>query len=194
MNATSKELLADHRALESEFQIDHFVIGRAGDDWGKYQQALRQIDTLESAIVEDRLIIAELKHEILIANPERSALEKARTTANVERLARAERVIVEKIRNLEHLKSIAVKLQDSIGDLDEPRRYELERALWEHRLKMRAAIDVLLGGNVSRETLELMISCPIDMRARLVGMLDRPHELRAFAINHDADKLLEVEP
>lgn len=194
MNATSKELLVDHRTLESAFQIDHFVIGRAGDEWGRYQQALRQIDTLESAIVEDRLIIAELKHEILVANPERSAIEKARTTANVERLARAERVIVEKLRNLEHLKSIAAPLQDSIGELDEGRRYELDRGLWEYRLKMRAAIDVLMAGGVSRETLELMIACPIDMRARLVGLLDRPQELRAFALNHDAEKLLEVAP
>lgn len=165
--------MKDFQRFHSKFQIDHFIIGRAGTPWGQYQQCLREIHAREAANREDRK-----RHESLGAlNPEREEII---------------RTMEDRTREISRFRELAEMLKESIGDVNEERRDELDQDLWMHRLRMKAATDIICHGRPSTETVELMLACPIEMREKLIAELADQDSLKAFALTHDSRPLIET--
>ena len=81
------------------------------------------------------------------------------------------RQLCETIRDCEretgHLYDYAVKLKEEVGDLTDERRRQLDVQFWQARLRRNAALDMASGngfGEISRGTLDLLWSVPLEMR------------------------------
>lgn len=166
-------LLRDHRRFHSPFQIRHFIIGRAGTPWGQYQQCLREINARRMADIGDEnrsVNTHEEKKDLIATRDERS-------------------------RELDLFVKLAVQLRDEIiaehGELTPETIEALDRDLWMHRLRMMAAMDLIRIGAVGSETLELALSCPIEMRKELVDEIENDKDgLKAFALSFDSRPLI----
>ena len=133
------ELLKDHQPFHSEFQMDHFITIRAGGTpWGMYRQALRELDSRKSALLEHY--------------SKRQSLEMQKNTLD--------RTIADQEREFKHFYAQAVALKNDLGELTPERKAQLERETWLHRLKMKAAIELRTIGRVSEDTMETLLALP----------------------------------
>ncbi len=169
-------LLKDHRRFHSPFQIRHFLIGRAGTPWGQYQQCLREIHTRRLADREDQKRQNEAWFE------DRNDIGAARDERSIE---------------LDIFVKVALELRAQIiaehGELTPETIDRLDADLWMHRLRISAATDLFRFGSVSSETIELMLSCPIEMRKDLLDEVQNDKEgLKAFALSLDSRPLIET--
>lgn len=188
------ELLADYRPFHSAFQIDHFIVGRAGTPWGRYQQALREIATREDAQADERIDLAEV--ELGLEHPELSIEEdpggrtlgiyhEARLRIHVGRLeARRERLrrsIADRQREIARFTALATALRAELGELTEERKATLERETWLWRLLFKAATDLIACGGLTTETVDLMIALPADLRETALAEIENRDRLKAWA-------------
>lgn len=166
--------MKDHRRFHSPFQIRHMIIGRAGTAWGQYQQCLREIHARRMATAEDakRLIEAIGLEQQDIAMAMKERVDELHLFIDIAKNLRAQIIA-------EH------------GELTMETIDRLDADLWMHRLRISAAMDLFRFGAVSSETIELMLSCPIEMRKALLDEVENDKEgLRAFALSLDARPLI----
>ena len=178
-----KALLDDHQTGMSDWQDDYLVTARAGGTvYGQYKQALRELYkrvrglrelTCDRRILEIKIREAAADRDDFdeCATPfsrERAAVEHDRAKMQLEE---ADRAIADTKRELIRFFQQAVFLKSLVGGLAPDRRRELEREMWEYRIKEMAVIDYLSAGRLSSRTVEMLHACPIDMRFALLKAL-----------------------
>lgn len=185
-------LLADHQEFHSDLQMDCFITARSGGTtYGMYKQALRELVSRRRALLEDYLRLQELRLDIeeledITATTtrafRRSELELARKTAEAQDL---ERAMNDRAREFGRFLSQARVLKAQLGDLSDERRAMLEAELWQHRLKMRAGLELLTLGRLEANTIELVGSLPADVRRPLTEAIASRGELMTWVQSYE---------
>jgi hypothetical protein len=216
------ELLKDHQLYHSDFQIDNFITLRSGGTpYGQYKQALRELDKrkrgLKELYSEKALLqidIDEFEHEIIKTEGsyfmkdcdyelERNKVKRGQKIMQMEDL---DRNIKDTEREFSRFYSQAASLKEQIGELTPEKRKKLDEEMWEFNIKKLAAMDVATLGHVQKNTLELIMAVPIEMRLKtleelkpqnrkaLIDWLEQSHE-QAFEVKElvtvHVQKLLE---
>lgn len=176
------DLLADLQSGHSAFQMDAFIV-QSGNwtPYGRYMQALRELDKRRRGIVELKFQLeqlqldAERNHRWRITSSGRRArsLESRRLS---HAFAECERKLKDTERERDHFFLIASELKAELGELTSDRRETLEAETWEVRARTMAAIDVAASGGVSHATAELIAALPDTMRRRCIGWLKQGRE------------------
>ena len=152
MNEELAGLLRDHRMFHTEFQMDYFITGRSGEtDWGKYRQALRELEKRHRAL-------EDLYHEL--AQKERE-------------LRRHKALIADTEREFARFYEQASILKDLLGELDDEMKARLDAQEWEAQARAKMAKELMAHGRLSDRTLDLLVSLPREMKTRLVDEMNR---------------------
>ena len=174
MNAQSlNALLADHQIYHSDLQMDAFITGKSGGTpYGEYKQALREL-TSRYRTLKDLYASRELLE---------LATRKAEIELTQKRLAAQdlEATIADTCREFARFYKQAETLKDDVGELTPERRNELDVAMWVHRVKCMAALDVLTAHMPSRSTVELIAALPPDSRREVMHAINDPKSLVAW--------------
>lgn len=166
-----KTLLGDHRHFHSELQLDRFVIGAAGHPWHQYQQALRELETRWEALKLEEIEMEEARLDIDEAEEDkRGQLQKARAIVKLEGMERRQK---DRLREFAHIFGRAEALRDWVGELDDARRAELDKAAWLHRTKSRIALETIVHGCASIDTAESTFLFEVSDRVTLGNFLNR---------------------
>ena len=155
-----KGLLKDHQPAHSEYQIDHFIIGKSGDAWAQYKQCLREIsarwDSLQTLREDLELLDAESGFEFWrLKKPSAARIAAARKDRRRAALLQS---VATTERELEQFVDRAQQLKAAIGDVDDVRRGQLERASWYATARKTAAVEMFCAGTVSKPTMEFILS------------------------------------
>lgn len=190
-------LLADHQLYHSDFQMDSLITVRAGGTrYGCYKQSLRELwkryRGLRDLYVQHEMLSIDVDELNSRASETEFDRRRVAVQAASKRLALFEiqKNIEDTEREFSRFYSQAAALKDCIGDLDAPRRAELDREMWEHRLRSAAAMDFMALGRLSQNTIELFHACPVEMRNRLAAELlnsDRHQELIAWYMSYSPE-------
>jgi hypothetical protein len=152
-------LLELHVHGHTPFQIEHFVLHRAGEchPWGMFRQALRELRTRAMNFVEtlDRLPDG---------SPDALPL--------VDRCKWADR-LSEFTAFLNHARG----LYEKFGHLSKDEWAREEESFWLHRLKVQAAIDLRSSGRVSSGVWGVVPALPDGIRQELFKALTNPSAL-----------------
>lgn len=188
-----QELLKDHQLFHSEFQMDNFIIRKAGGltAYGQYKQALRELSKRYRGLKQ---LGIERALQNLDARPvERGATEKEhlQQAKALMALEDMDAQIADTERELNHFCQRALALKKHVGELTPERRRELETELWLNQIKGMAALDYMTMGRLSRETMEMVLSLSVDLRRpMLVQLKDAPATV-AWLEGQPAEYLLE---
>lgn len=161
-----ERLLADYQAKHSQYQIDNFIIGKAGDGWARYQQALREIDDRHRGLIEKKesLEIHELSRPKRIWGISRRARRlREIATLRHERVSEyALRDIHDTERELNRLIELAEVLRSRWGrnDLTPGKRAALDADSWRIKALKMAALDIFISGRIGQRTAELIGALP----------------------------------
>lgn len=166
-------LLADHQRYHSEFQISYFMIASNGlTPYGMYKQCLRELDRRHSILCElygERELL-EMQLRERWWNPWLRRLSIRLRVGHARRMMQFRQLcenITDSERETEQLYEHAVDLKKHVGELTDERRRELDVEFWQAKLRRNAALDVASGsglGEMSRGTLDLLWSVPLEMR------------------------------
>jgi hypothetical protein len=169
-----ERLLIDYQARHSQYQIDNFIIGKAGDGWARYQQALHEIDDRYRGLVEKResLEIHELSRPKRIRGFGRKA-RRLRELSEIrhERVAEfALRDIRDTERELNRLVELAEALRSRWGrdELTPSKRAALDAESWRIKAIRMAALDIFVSGRISRASAELIGALPDNDRKQVL--------------------------
>jgi len=180
---TLSDLLADHREFHSNLQMDAFITFRSGGTlYGCYKQALRELNTRSSALrsrytqwaltqidtdewrVKTKDNFTNRRNQIKLAEARVALDECRRVIADTER---------EFLRFYGQCLSIreALAAQGVTFPLDSATRDRLDREMWEHQLKARAATELMAQGRLANTTIELIQCCPRELKQRIEDWL-----------------------
>ena len=170
-----KTLLQDHQLYHSEFQQDYFITVRAGGTtYGMYKQALRELFKryrgLKELYTEKELLQVDIDEleTLTVDNEYEQRRNKIKLTQKVMAMEDLERNIHDTEREYKRFWQQADALKQQIGELTDEKRNELDRQMWEYKLKEMAAIDLVSQGRLSNNTYEMLIACPVDMKFRIL--------------------------
>jgi hypothetical protein len=173
--------MADHRRFHSEYQIDHFVIGKFGETpYSQYCQALRELESREWALKQEVLELQRLEIERKNLDPHSVFFEVDLAQAEIRR-SQLERIIKDRERELGHVFCIARALKKELGEIDYAKRSELEAEAWEEKTKAKAALECASSGYLSPATLEAVASLKSESREMVL----------AFAHPNNRESLLD---
>lgn len=169
------KLLEDFQTKHSQFQIDNFIVGNAGDDWACYKQALRELAGRKNNLItlKERLEISDLGPSIIkkfIRAFRRKPLRQIDANRNAR--ARAELVsqIAETERELSRFLELARRLKRKFESLSEADRAELEAKSWLAKARRLAFVDSIINhGQPTKQTVEFILALPKDMQAEALG-------------------------
>lgn len=174
-------LLDDHVLSHSDLQIDHFIVQSAGGvtEYGQYKQVLREIHTRTGTLRERTLDLEKAELDIFDAEDAVDAADtpRAKRRAEIEltkkrfAIQEAERARVDSQRELERFVDHGRRLKASLGVLTNERKAELEREMWLLKIAEYAALDLLTSPSLSRSTIEIIRSLPVDMRGELAHVI-----------------------
>jgi hypothetical protein len=151
--ARLEELLDDHQHHHSTFQMDHFITTRSGGTpYGMLKQALRELSSRKRALRE------------LYASRATQRIELAKRTMA---LADLDKNIEDTEREFNRFFQQADKLKKQVGELTPEKRTQLDQEMWEHQIRATAACEVVATGRVGKNTAELVLSLPREMRRQL---------------------------
>lgn len=74
-------------------------------------------------------------------------------------------------REFQRFYAQACALKQQIGELTPEKRNELDRDMWEYKLKEMAAIDFLSQGRLGNVTVEMIAAAPMEMRKELMRLI-----------------------
>src|SRR5262249_40084298 len=115
-----------------------------------------------------------------------------------ELLADVDRAILESKKELERFHEqadglrAAMEQQGITFPLDRETKHRLDCEMWEHNLKSRCAVEYLANGRLGASTIELIQSCPREMRSRIVSVVlraERHDQLITWFMEQDQDSL-----
>lgn len=179
--------LADHRLYHSEFQIDHFITARGGDQhpWGMYVQCLRELHNRRSALkdvensfAENEISIEESRWKLSKFVWRRKAkFEKRREAVKLQKLLVAkeslEKQAKESLRETDRFLVQATRLRKVFGKeaLTDERKQELDQDYWLHRLQLQVASGVLVHGVPPVDVVQMLPGLPVQVRMPLMDFL-----------------------
>lgn len=192
-----EELLADHQLYHSEFQQDRFItIKSGGTPYGCYKQALRELSKRHQAIQELELQIEEAEIELDELRPLIVQIEGKESASAEDR-----RLIVDHKRKSLTLKNLDLTMRETqreygrflqqarglkahLGEITPERRDELDREMWEYRVKSLLAVELFAYGRPSTSTIELLQCLPPGMRARILPCLETPDTVKKLQADY----------
>lgn len=175
------ELFKDHNLYHSEFQQDYLITYKAGGTvYGMYKQSLRELYKRYRGLKgihfdkkEIEIDIEELNQSLSKCRSSRDPIKNKRARLELEK-KRLQLKEIEKNKEctekeFKRFLEQAITLKSQIGKLTKEKleRYELE--LWEYRLKSQMALDYISQSRLSKQTLEMLYSYPIDLRRKLIS-------------------------
>ncbi len=186
------ELLKDYQGRHSTFQIDNFIIGKQGDRWSRYKQALREISNRYQSLMD-------LKEDLELFDMARCwrwrSLFGKRARIWKKRRIRSRAAMVENIseteRELKRFVWLATKLKRDIGNLDKEKRAVLEADSWRQKSLRMAGIDLLVNGRIGQPTMELILALPVREQTEVLGVLApdaKPDPFNLIGLNKEVDK------
>lgn len=172
-----QELLRDHRLFHSAWQIDNYVVSRSGrTPYGMYKQALRELkarwDSLKLLYVK-RVQLSELR------DPELTPLQRVESV-----IARddTERTIIDTEREFCRFFDHATRLKAHLGELSPARIELLEAELWLHKLRSKIAVELVVHGKVTEDTIEMILSVDPSIRFELLSLANPANVARRTEI------------
>jgi len=186
MNEISIEtLLRDHQGSHSEFQMNHFVVGRSGGltSWERYRQALRELAKRHFALIQLRLEAEELSLDIaqLATRWRWLPWMRRRTAIALRRKDLAQESLMEQINDTQrehsHFLWLCRELKAIVGTLTPKRRVRLDEEMWETNLRAQAALEMMSIGVYSMQTAEMLMAMPPLLRGKLITELEDPKKL-----------------
>jgi hypothetical protein len=173
------ELLADHQDFHSDLQMDSFITLRSGGTlYGCYRQALRELDTRTTALIQRyesrKLLHIDIRElETDRVDPWESERDTVRLAGKRMILDRCDAVIADTEREFLRFYRQAISIRAALESqgvsfpLDGETRDRLDREMWEHQIKCMATIDFMSAGRLQQNTIAMLQSCPPEMRRRL---------------------------
>lgn len=169
-----EDLLADHQFFHSNLQMDSFITIRAGGTlYGCYKQALRELQTRTTALRSHRVARAILEIEIEEHDGGDSRRDRIHGKTKREALGECDRVIGDTLREFARFYGQADALRNALArsgvkfPLDTETRDRLDREMWVHQIKCRAAVEFLSSTHLQNSTIELFQALPGVMRKQL---------------------------
>lgn len=185
MEYSVSQLLADHELYHSEFQQDRFItIKNGGTPYGCYKQALRELHKRHQAIQELELQIEEAEidlEEIPEKRDRRQQIQKRRKLLQIENL---NLTLKETRREYDRFLQQARGLKAHLGEITPERRNELDREMWEYRVKSLLAVEMFAYGRPSTGTIELLQSLPPGMRGRILPCLENQESMKRLQADY----------
>lgn len=171
LESQADELLKDHQLYHDSFQIQHFIVGKAGNAFGRYRQCLREIDARRRRQKE---IDRELRRTLIrLARLQNTPMTSEAGIDQEEIEERLEEMHVAQAgieRELSQFVAIAASLKRELGELDEEKRYALEAEHWVTVLVSRIRAELVSTGSVSTDTLLTVVALPDDLRDRVLAL------------------------
>lgn len=156
-------LLADHRPFHSAVQIDRFILGEHGvTPWGIYRQALRELASRWDALKADALAIME--HRCAIETAEDWGVGKVIRAKARSAIETIERTMRDRMREFCRFYAVASSLMPRFEGLTEEVREALDVDEWAARARLKAGRDLIVYGQVSPETRDLVFALPTGSR------------------------------
>jgi len=182
-------LLNDHQMYHSDLQMDGFITaGNGGTEYGMYKHALRELYKRTRGLRE--LYIA--KERTLIDIEEKEAKKTEGFASRRKRLDLLELNgrLEETIRNIrdtereyQRFYSQAYSLKQRLGELTTERRKQLDCEMWVYNLKSKMALQLLCGGRISPDTIELVHALPLTQKREALAVLNDPETLKIWYEN-----------
>lgn len=170
------DLLADHQFFHSNLQMDSFITIRAGGTlYGCYKQALRELQTRVTALRGHRAARAILEIEIEEHDAGESRRDRIHATTKRAALGECDRVMNDTLREFARFYGQADALRTALErtgvkfPLNDETRDRLDREMWVHQIKCRAAVEYLCANRLQNSTIELFQALPGTMRQRLAN-------------------------
>jgi hypothetical protein len=171
------EMLKDLTHLHSNFQIDHFIVEKAGvSAWGMYQQALRELDSrlagIRSATLDDLEIDIDIDEaEGSLATLELGSYDYRRTEVELIRLklrkAAAEKMMREQLREFNRFAAIGLAMKRKFGTLKPYEIERLEQAHWIAKIRNLVTADMNSHHALSKSTQETLAVLPADVKTKI---------------------------
>jgi hypothetical protein len=196
-------LLADHQEFHSDLQMDSFITLRSGGTlYGCYKQALRELDARATALLQryEARRLLEIDVEELASSepvdPWQSERDAVRLVTRRAMLVKCDRVIEDTEREFWRFYCQAIAIRGALAEqgvcfpLDASTRDELDREMWQHRLKCMAAVELMKDGRLSTTTIEFLQALPAEMRRQLASIIfdpNRHQELIEWYMKFDAN-------
>jgi hypothetical protein len=182
------ELLADHQKWHSEYQIDHFILGRCSTPFGAYKQCVRSLHARARSLKVE--LIEHEKAELDLGDLEEKYLEvtereSRRVELDIElkklELAQRSWALTHRRRELRRFWAHAIYLKKIVGDLTDDRRAGLERAYWIEHVQKLLVLDMFRNNQPSSGTIEILTSMPHQDRREVMAILGKGMDLNAMA-------------
>ncbi len=173
------ELFADHQEFHSDLQMDSFITLRSGGTlYGCYKQSLRELTTRKLALIQryanrDRLALDIEKLQRPCEKPIKARRNAIDLWEKSLMLGECDRVIGDTEREFIRFYQQAASIRESLAaqgvefPIDPQTRDQLDCEMWEHGIKVMAAIDFMTMGRLQKNTAELFQSVPPEMRKRI---------------------------
>jgi hypothetical protein len=180
---TINELLADHQEFHSNLQMDSFITLRSGGTlYGCYKQALRELNTRKVAVIQrvTQMRLAETEYRRREQPASDDFVAERNRIKNEEYAAfreMNERILNDTLRECAYFYGQALAIREEMAaqgmqfPLDAKARDRLDREMWEYNLKGRCAVELMSQGRLNGTTIELIQSCPSELRQRIAVCL-----------------------
>ena len=191
-------LFNDHQLYHSEFQMDTLITVRAGGDtYGQYKQSLRELYKRYRGLKQlySERELAQVDIDELSENSSSDKFEQRRNAINLRtkklNMDETNKNIEETEREFRRFYLQSCALKAIIGELTPERRDELDRGMWEYKMKEMAAVDFLTTGRLGVNTIEFIGSVPIEMRKNILEKIrpDKQGELIEWFENKNSTPL-----
>lgn len=190
-----QDLLKDHRLYHSEFQQDYFITTRSGGTlYGQYKQALRELYKrfrgLKGLYHERDMAqvdIDELKYNFNQNNY--TGFEHRRKTLELDKklldMIEMNKNVEDTEREFKRFYQQASSLKETLPELTDEKREQLDKEMWIHKLKEICAVDFISLGRLKNTTVELINSIPVDNRKELLSFVKNHTALIEWYDNKD---------
>jgi len=177
--AQINDLLKDHAAGHSDFQIENFIVGSEAHPWHRYKQCLREIAGRKESIELGEQEIRYMDEDIRRLkkwdkfNP---FFRKKRTRMIAILMAKRKagsKSIKNNARELHIFVESAVTIRESFGfeKLSIEKKRYLEADAWREKAKWMICLDMFCFGNISKATLEFTYKLPKAVKRELIMQL-----------------------
>lgn len=192
-------LLIDWQPGHSILQMDRFITLRSGGTlYGCYFQSLREIATRwfanrDRAYSRGLLLVDIDELEAVPGSGFEKRRNEIRLNRKREELATFDRMAAKAQEELDRFHEQADVFRRALEHqgvkfpLDAETKHRLDCEMWEHNLKARCAVELMANCRIGNSTIELIQSCPTEMRSRIVESLqEKNHQaLMAWFMEQD---------
>jgi hypothetical protein len=185
-----KIILKDDEVQHSDFQVEHFIIGKQGDVWAQYKQCLREIKGRIESIrsIKDQIEVFRTKangSRLFWPSKKNRAIDAVNKKRAIEQINNLLNDVIGTERELGRFVSLAEKLKAELGEISAERRYQLETESWKNKGIKMAAIDILATGRISNQTYDFIFSLPKDSQLELFAKLSNQQPMALLGFEPD---------